>query len=148
MSFLIKLWNSSARNWKCCWRGNESNVTWHWTSSTLILITWTQFQHKLIFAWYGDETQVSQQFTGRISLIDNHASLGKASINLTSVRESDNGWWVVSEILKTLTFLKKIFINQVWMPNVLSKSIASDKNKRFLVSSLCRRRNFVENSSN
>lgn len=57
------------------------------------LISWSQFQHKLIFAWYGDDTQVSQQYTGRISLIDNHASLGKASINLTSVRESDNGWW-------------------------------------------------------
>lgn len=50
-------------------------------------------QGKLIYAWYGDESQTSQQYSGRIQLINNQISLGKASINLTSLRESDNGWY-------------------------------------------------------
>lgn len=50
-------------------------------------------QDKLIFAWYSDETQVSQQYSGRINLIDNQIGLGKASINLTSLRETDSGWY-------------------------------------------------------
>jgi hypothetical protein len=50
-------------------------------------------QNKLIFAWYGGETQTAGQFSSRIHLVDNHVGIGKASINLTSVRESDNGWY-------------------------------------------------------
>lgn len=33
------------------------------------------------------------QFRGRIYLVDNHVGIGKASINLTSVRDSDTGWY-------------------------------------------------------
>jgi len=51
------------------------------------------FKHKLIFAWFAGETQVSELFNGRIHLIDNKPGFGKASINLTSVRESDKGWY-------------------------------------------------------
>jgi len=47
----------------------------------------------LIFAWYGSETQVAGQFSGRIHLVDNKIGIGKASINLTSVRDSDTGWY-------------------------------------------------------
>jgi immunoglobulin superfamily member 9B len=70
------------------------------------------FQNNLIFAWYGHDKQVTQQYAGRIHLIDSQIGVGKASINLTSVsdlnddfswieieklfkvRESDTGWWV------------------------------------------------------
>ncbi|KAG5676191.1 hypothetical protein PVAND_006040 [Polypedilum vanderplanki] len=48
---------------------------------------------KLIFAWYGGETQVDSQFSGRVHLVDNHFGYGKASINLTSVRDTDIGWY-------------------------------------------------------
>jgi hypothetical protein len=50
-------------------------------------------QNKLIFAWFGGETQVATQFSGRIHLVDNHVGFGKASINLTSVRDTDIGWY-------------------------------------------------------
>jgi immunoglobulin superfamily member 9B len=36
---------------------------------------------------------VAGQFTGRIHLVDNNVNLGKASLNLTSVRDSDSGWY-------------------------------------------------------
>ena len=33
------------------------------------------------------------QFSGRIHLVDNKIGIGKASINLTSVRDTDTGWY-------------------------------------------------------
>lgn len=47
----------------------------------------------MIFAWLGEETQLSQKYSGRIHLVDDKVGLGKASINLTSVREADTGWY-------------------------------------------------------
>uniref|UniRef100_A0A1A9UMY0 Ig-like domain-containing protein n=1 Tax=Glossina austeni TaxID=7395 RepID=A0A1A9UMY0_GLOAU len=48
--------------------------------------------HKKIFTWYEGETSTSELFNGRLHLID-HADYGKASANLTSIRESDQGWY-------------------------------------------------------
>uniref|UniRef100_A0A1A9W0H3 Ig-like domain-containing protein n=1 Tax=Glossina brevipalpis TaxID=37001 RepID=A0A1A9W0H3_9MUSC len=48
--------------------------------------------HKKIFTWYEGETSTSELFIGRLHLID-HADYGKASANLTSIRESDQGWY-------------------------------------------------------
>jgi hypothetical protein len=45
------------------------------------------FQNNLIFAWYGHDKQVTQQYAGRIHLIDSQIGVGKASINLTSVSD-------------------------------------------------------------
>lgn len=36
---------------------------------------------------------MTQSYAGRIHLITNQVGLGKASLNLTSVRESDTGWY-------------------------------------------------------
>lgn len=47
------------------------------------------FQNNLIFAWYGHDKQMSQQYAGRIHLIDTQIGAGKASINLTSVSNLD-----------------------------------------------------------
>ncbi|KAI9584041.1 hypothetical protein GQX74_010376, partial [Glossina fuscipes] len=49
-------------------------------------------QHKKIFTWYEGETSTSELFNGRLHLID-HGDYGKASANLTSIRESDQGWY-------------------------------------------------------
>lgn len=35
----------------------------------------------------------SEYFKGRIAIIDNRHGFGKASINLTSIRENDSGWY-------------------------------------------------------
>lgn len=36
---------------------------------------------------------MASAYTGRINLVDNRPSIGKASINLTSVRDTDSGWY-------------------------------------------------------
>lgn len=34
-----------------------------------------------------------ETFIGRVTLLNNDILYGKASLNLTSIRESDNGWY-------------------------------------------------------
>ncbi|KAL9929288.1 protein borderless isoform X2 [Glossina fuscipes] len=55
------------------------------------VVHWSK-DHKKIFTWYEGETSTSELFNGRLHLID-HGDYGKASANLTSIRESDQGWY-------------------------------------------------------
>ena len=47
----------------------------------------------MIFSWYAGEAKTAETYSGRISLVNNQVGLGKGSINLTSVRETDTGWY-------------------------------------------------------
>lgn len=57
------------------------------------------FQGKVIFSWYDGIFNFADNYAGRIVLLDKrrgHPSashLGRASINLTSIRETDGGWY-------------------------------------------------------
>lgn len=46
-----------------------------------------------MFSWYDGVLTASDPFVGRISLVDHLGQFGQASINLTAIRESDNGWY-------------------------------------------------------
>ncbi|ALC38084.1 CG16857, partial [Drosophila busckii] len=48
---------------------------------------------KKIFTWFENETSTNELFIGRLHLVSNHHDLGKASVNLTAIRESDQGWY-------------------------------------------------------
>jgi len=49
----------------------------------------------LAFAWNGEEQmEVSPIFKGRVSrLHEDNSHLGRGAVNLTSIRESDQGWY-------------------------------------------------------
>lgn len=46
-----------------------------------------------MFNWYDGALTASEPYTGRIALVENSFGYGKASVNLTSIRESDTGWY-------------------------------------------------------
>ncbi|XP_037958823.1 protein borderless-like [Teleopsis dalmanni] len=46
---------------------------------------------KRIFTWYDGVTNTSELFIGRLNLVTNNNEYGKASANLTAIRESDQG---------------------------------------------------------
>lgn len=46
-----------------------------------------------VFSWYDGSLSASNLFVGRLNLLDRHAGYGKASVNLTAIRESDQGWY-------------------------------------------------------
>ncbi|XP_055376358.1 protein borderless [Condylostylus longicornis] len=48
---------------------------------------------KQIFSKYFGTISVSERYAGRLSLVENHEDYGKASLNLTAIRESDQGWY-------------------------------------------------------
>ncbi|XP_063709188.1 protein borderless [Culicoides brevitarsis] len=51
---------------------------------------------KMIFSWDDGVFNAAENFVGRILLLDKHKGhphLGRASINLTSIRENDSGWY-------------------------------------------------------
>lgn len=53
-------------------------------------------QGKVIFSWYDGVFNAAENYIGRILLLDKHQgypNVGKASINLTSIRETDSGWY-------------------------------------------------------
>lgn len=50
-------------------------------------------QNKKIFTWYENETSTNELFIGRLHLVNHHPDYGKASANLTAIRESDQGWY-------------------------------------------------------
>lgn len=54
------------------------------------VVHWSK-DNKKIFTWYDGDVSTSELFSGRLSLVDNHNDFGKASANLTSIRESDQG---------------------------------------------------------
>ena len=46
-----------------------------------------------MFSWYDGSLTASDVYSGRITLVQNAYGLGKASVNLSSIRESDSGWY-------------------------------------------------------
>ena len=52
-------------------------------------------QGSMAFAWNGDEQmEISPTFKGRVSrLHEDNTHLGRGAVNLTSIRESDQGWY-------------------------------------------------------
>lgn len=46
-----------------------------------------------VFAWYDGVLSAADQYIGRVNLLDNSYGYGRASVNLTSIRESDSGWY-------------------------------------------------------
>ena len=51
------------------------------------------FKDKKIFTWYEGEASANELYNGRLNLITNHDDYGKATANLTAIRESDQGWY-------------------------------------------------------
>ncbi|XP_030565009.1 protein borderless isoform X1 [Drosophila novamexicana] len=56
------------------------------------VVHWSK-DNKKIFTWYENETSTNELFIGRLHLVSHPHDLGKASVNLTSIRESDQGWY-------------------------------------------------------
>lgn len=48
-------------------------------------------QTKKIFTWYEGTTTTNDLYSGRLSLLKDNLDYGKASVNLTAIRESDQG---------------------------------------------------------
>lgn len=54
------------------------------------------FQGKEIFSWFDGTFNSAEDYVGRIILLDQRdktPKLGQASINLTSIQETDGGWY-------------------------------------------------------
>ncbi|XP_040167442.1 protein borderless [Anopheles arabiensis] len=49
--------------------------------------------NKPVFTLYDGVLNAYETFIGRVTLLNNDILYGKASLNLTSIRESDNGWY-------------------------------------------------------
>lgn len=61
---------------------------------TALLLSFTQ--GKVVFSWYDGVFNFADEYVGRIVLLDKyhgHPHLGRASVNLTSIRETDGGWF-------------------------------------------------------
>ncbi|KAH1021052.1 hypothetical protein HUJ04_010615 [Dendroctonus ponderosae] len=68
---------------------------------------------KIVFSWYEGQTSEDEEYVGRIALVDKNISngyyeqgyerpyqhYGRASINLTSIREADAGWYECGNLL-------------------------------------------------
>nr|CAD7454888.1 unnamed protein product [Timema tahoe] len=51
----------------------------------------------VVFSWYKDEEpRATPDYQGRINLLPHDSPYGRGSINLTSIRESDGGWYECS----------------------------------------------------
>lgn len=63
----------------------DLNIT-HWVSL---------FQSRSVFSWYDGHVTVDNGYKGRVHLLDDagHRGYGQGSINLTNIRESDQGWY-------------------------------------------------------
>ncbi|KAL1506833.1 hypothetical protein ABEB36_006123 [Hypothenemus hampei] len=72
---------------------------------------------EIVYSWYNGQTTEAEEYVGRIHLLDKNISnsqyhptigrsyqhYGKASINLTSIRESDAGWYECKIMFPTRT---------------------------------------------
>ncbi|XP_023166123.2 protein borderless [Drosophila hydei] len=56
------------------------------------IVHWSK-DNKKIFTWYENETSTNELFNGRLHLVSYPGDFGRASINLTAIRESDQGWY-------------------------------------------------------
>uniref|UniRef100_U5ETE2 Putative neuronal cell adhesion molecule n=1 Tax=Corethrella appendiculata TaxID=1370023 RepID=U5ETE2_9DIPT len=57
---------------------------------------------KTVFSWYDGVLSATDNYVGRITLLDDKF-YGKAAVNLTSIRESDNGWYECKVIFPNRT---------------------------------------------
>ncbi|XP_071542829.1 protein turtle homolog B-like isoform X4 [Panulirus ornatus] len=59
------------------------------------IIQWKKQHHKIpIYIWYeGYDPHVAEKYKGRVSRVSPDSAFGLASLNLTSVREDDQGWY-------------------------------------------------------
>ncbi|GAB0089249.1 Protein borderless [Sergentomyia squamirostris] len=58
---------------------------------------------KNVFSWYDGVLSASDNYVGRINLLDSGYGHGKASVNLTALRESDSGWYQCKVIFPNRT---------------------------------------------
>ncbi|XP_031624013.1 protein borderless isoform X4 [Contarinia nasturtii] len=56
------------------------------------ILHWNKEGHKA-FAWYDGKLSAADYYVGRVALLDNAYGYGRASVNLTSIRETDSGWY-------------------------------------------------------
>ncbi|KAI8118003.1 Protein borderless [Lucilia cuprina] len=56
------------------------------------VVHWSK-DDKKIFTWYEGEASANELYNGRLNIITNHEDYGKATANLTAIRESDQGWY-------------------------------------------------------
>ncbi|XP_022231604.2 protein borderless isoform X2 [Drosophila obscura] len=56
------------------------------------VVHWSK-DNKKIFTWFEKETSTNELFNGRLHLVEEHPEYGRASVNLTAIRESDQGWY-------------------------------------------------------
>lgn len=58
------------------------------------ILQWNHDGHN-VFSWYDGEITLDPRYRGRIHLLDNELArgYGQASINLTNIRDSDQGWY-------------------------------------------------------
>lgn len=59
--------------------------------------------HK-VFAWYDGKLSAADYYVGRVNLLDNAYGYGRASVNLTSIREIDSGWYELNCIHFALSY--------------------------------------------
>lgn len=60
-------------------------------------------QKRTVFSWYDGHVTVDNAYKGRIHLLDNIGHHGQGSINLTNIRESDQGWYECKVIFPNRT---------------------------------------------
>lgn len=60
--------------------------------------------HK-VFAWYDGKLSAADYYVGRVNLLDNAYGYGRATVNLTSIRETDSGWYGIETFLFFFLFL-------------------------------------------
>lgn len=62
-------------------------------------------QNRTVFSWYDGHVTVDNAYKGRIHLLDDieHRGYGQGSINLTNIRESDQGWYECKVIFPNRT---------------------------------------------
>lgn len=56
------------------------------------VVHWSK-DEKRIFTWFEGEASANELYIGRLNLVTNHEDYGKATANLTAIRESDQGWY-------------------------------------------------------
>ncbi|XP_072749945.1 protein borderless isoform X2 [Anoplolepis gracilipes] len=68
------------------------------------VLQWNR-QSRTVFSWYDGHVTVDNAYKGRIHLLDDigHRGYGQGSINLTNIRESDQGWYECKVIFPNRT---------------------------------------------
>lgn len=61
------------------------------------------FQGRTIFSSYANATSAAHDFVGRIHRLEDAAGYGQGSVNLTNIRDSDQGWYECKVIFPNRT---------------------------------------------